>query len=467
MLELAWWIWALALYAIGTMFAIDALWQGRTAQSTIAWVLGLIFVPFLTLPLYAFFGSRHFHGYLRARRHGHDQLDSTIIQTLRLLKPWKQETTPLTQPFLPLFNLPPVAGNHCTLLTTGQSFYQQMFHAIEQAQECVCVQFYILRSDHCGQALAELLAKKVQAGVSCYLLYDEIGSSGISRKYLKKLTQTGVQISRFNSSKLLLRTRLQLNFRNHRKLVLCDGQVAFVGGYNFGDEYLGDGQKRLFWRDTHVKIEGPAALSFQVSFAEDWHWATHKLPQLSWPVPLAKGQDEVMCIATGPADLSESASLYFCHLLHQAKQRCWLVSPYFIPDQNLFNALQLAALRGLDVRILIPGKTDNWLVQQASRNYLPKLMKCGVKFYTYQKGFLHQKVVLLDDEYCSIGSANLDNRSLHINFEINALINSKRLNQEVSAMLLQDFKDAIPTPLNTHWWPTFLTKCARLVSPLL
>lgn len=465
LLEWAWWIWVLLLYSLGTLIAIDALWQGRTAQGTIAWFLALLLVPFVALPLYALLGSRRFHGYVRARRHGHQQLDKLLSQVLQQLKPWFSPNTPISAPLLPLFRLPLLNGNQVQLLSSGPCFYDSMFAAIEAASQSVCVQFYILRSDNTGQKLAELLIRKAQAGVQVYVLYDEIGSSGLSKLFVFKLKQAGVAISRFNTRHV--RTRLQLNFRNHRKLVICDNHTAFVGGHNLGDEHLGDGHNGLFWRDTQVKIQGPAVLGFQFIFVEDWHWATGKIPNLDWEVAPSFGQSEVMCIASGPADDTESASLYFTHLIHSAKKRCWLVSPYFVPDHNLYSALQLAGLRGVEVRILVPGISDNRLVQHAMHAYIASLSQCHIQFFTYQKGFLHQKVFLIDDQWCSIGSANLDNRSLRINFEMNAFIQDKNLADEVKRMLQQDFQNAQPTRINKHWWPVFLSKCARLFSPIL
>lgn len=466
MLEIAWWIWVALLYIIGTLAAIDALWYGRSSQSTIAWVLGLIFLPFITLPLYSLFGGRRFHGYIRARRHGQDKLDRIANTALDFLTPWKQPATEISKPLAPLFLSTPLSGNATTLLTTGRDFYSQMFKAIETAEHSICVQFYILRSDVSGNLLADLLCLKAQQGVDVYVLYDEIGSNNIKRSYVARLKKSGVNISKFNSARLF-RTRMQFNFRNHRKSVICDGHTAFVGGYNFGDEYLGTGKVLPFWRDTHVKIEGPAALSFQIIFSEDWHWATHSLPKLHWQEPQEKGTDKVMSIASGPADRIDSASLYFTHLINSAKERCWLVSPYFVPDSNLIYALKLAGLRGIDVRILVPKRTDSLLVRYAMKDCIPGLQRCGVKMLSYKKGFLHQKIALIDDEWSSIGSCNLDYRSLHINFELNALVQSKELNKQVSAMLEYDFTYAEPTVISTHWWQQFLTKCARLLSPLL
>ena len=174
-----------------------------------------------------------------------------------------------------------------------------------------------------------------------------------------------------------------------------------------------------------------------------------------------------MCIASGPADETESASLYFTHLIHSAQERCWLVSPYFVPDQNLVSALQLAGLRGIDIRILVPEKSDSWLVQQAMRGYIQSLSRCNVRFFTYKKGFLHQKVLLIDNEWSSIGSANLDNRSLRINFEIGALIQSRSFASDVESMLQLDFDHSEPTQISQHWWPVLLAKTSRLLAPLL
>lgn len=458
-----WWIWPLLLYGAGALAALDALWQGRTAQGTIAWTLGLLLMPLVALPLYAFFGSRRLRGYLRARRHGDHKLSFIAEEAQSALAEHCLPPHQMTLPLFNLFRLPLIRGNECRLLTDGQATYDAMFRRIEQARRYICVQFYILRDDAIGQALAAQLCDKARSGIAVYVLYDEIGSRGISRQFLHHLRHCGVRVSRFNP--LQLRNRTQLNFRNHRKLLICDGEYAFVGGYNIGKEYLGTEQQR--WRDTHVEIHGPATLAFQLTFTEDWHWATGYVPPISWSNQQAQGKSDVMCIPTGPADDTESASLYFSHLIHRAEKRCWLVSPYFVPDQNLLSALQLAGLRGIDIRILLPETTDNWLVQQAMRSYITPLRRCNVEFFTYKAGFLHQKVILIDDDWSSIGSANLDNRSLRINFEIGALIHDHQFAAQVEEMLLKDFAAATRTEISNHWWPVLLAKTSRLLSPLL
>lgn len=457
------WLWPVLLYGCGALAAVDALWHGRTAQGTIAWVMGLLLMPQAALPLYVFFGSRRFHGYLRARRHGDHKLSFIAGQLQESLQPVSQPPDDVTTPLYNLFRLPLVRGNQCRLLTDGQQTYNAMFRRIEAAKSYLCVQFYILREDRIGLELASRLITSASGGVAVYLLYDEIGSHRLSRHFLQRLSDGGVHVSHFNS--LRLRNRTRLNFRNHRKLLICDGEYTHVGGYNIGEEYISHAD--YHWRDTHVEIKGPATLGFQLAFAEDWYWATRSLPRVSWQQPALSGPSGVMCIPTGPADETESASLFFSHLIHRAKRRCWLVSPYFVPDQNLLGALQLAGLRGLDIRILIPQKSDNWLIQQAMRSYIGPLSRCNVRFFTYQGGMLHQKVLLIDDQWSCIGSANLDNRSLRINFEISALIQDRQFAAGVEQMLLADFANAGDAVISEHWWPVFLARASRLLAPLL
>ncbi|MBT13191.1 MAG: cardiolipin synthase, partial [Oceanospirillaceae bacterium] len=401
------------------------------------------------------------HGYLKARRHGDHSLSFIGEQVQNALSGSIAGRDPLTNPLVSLLRIPPTRGNQCRLLTTGTQTFERIFSRIKEAQQYICVQYYILSDDHLGQELTDHLCEKASSGVAVYLLYDEIGSHGISSQFLKKLTRAGVRVSRFNP--LQLRNRFQLNFRNHRKLVICDGQYAFVGGYNVDEVYVTTDDIR----DTHVEISGPSVLAFQLAFTEDWYWATQSVPAIQWQPPKAEGTSNVMTIPTGPADDAESASLFFTHLIHKARQRCWLVSPYFVPDQSLVAAMQLAGLRGVDIRILIPENGDSHLVQHAMGAFVEPLTRCNVQFFSYQKGFLHQKVILVDDEWAYIGSSNLDNRSLRINFELGALIQDKQFAAETAAMLQEDFDNAVPTRLSTHWWQVFLTRVSRLLAPVL
>ncbi|MEK9712169.1 MAG: cardiolipin synthase [Thalassolituus sp.] len=465
MASVEWWIWPLLLYTAGILAAIDALWQGRTAQGTAAWVLALILMPALALPFYAFFGSRRFGSYRRSRRRKDSKLGAIERHIRSELREHVVNPDEITFPLNRLYRLPMVSGNETELLINGKVTFNAILNAAQTARHTLCVQFYTFRDDALGQHFADILCGKAAEGVRVYLLYDEIGSGGLDEGFLQQMTDAGIEVSRFNP--IRLRNRTNLNFRNHRKLVIIDNHTAFVGGHNVGIEYLGLDPEFGHWRDTHMSIVGPATLTFQLSFAEDWYWATGKEPELIWDAPKAAGAKEIMCINAGPADYYESASLYFTHLINSAKKRCWLVSPYFVPDQTVYSALQLAGLRGVDVRIVLPGVSDNWMVAQANRSYVASLSKAQVQFYTYKPGFLHQKVMLIDDEWSSVGSANLDNRSLRINFEIAALVKDKNFAAEIEQMMLDDLSQCESTHVDDRWWKQLLARLLRLIAPVL
>lgn len=461
----AWWVWPILLYIGGIAAAADALWQGRTAQGTAAWVLALVLFPLGALPVYLFFGSRRFRGYRRARRKKDTRLAQRQRQIRKTLNDAELSPDKTTLPLKRLFRVPMLDGNDTELLINGHETFNAILNTVRTARHTVCVQFYTFRDDALGQCFADVLCQKAAEGVRIYLLYDEIGSGGLDKKFIKQMTDVGIEVSRFNPLKL--RNRTNINFRNHRKLVIIDDHITFVGGHNVGIEYLGKDPEIGHWRDTHMRVSGPVSLAFQLSFSEDWMWATGDAPQLRWEQPQIMGKRKVMCINPSPADYYDSGSLFFTHMINTAKERCWIVSPYFVPDQNVYAALQLAGLRGVDVRIILPGVSDNWMVAQANRSYVASLQKAQVQFYTYEPGFLHQKVMLVDDEWSCVSSANLDNRSLRINFEIGALIKDKEFADEIEAMMLDDLEHCRPTHVDQRWWKQLLARLLRLIAPVL
>ncbi len=359
-----------------------------------------------------------------------------------------------------------------TLLVDGDAAFAAIFAAIEGAERYCLVQFFIVKDDDLGRRLQTLLIRKAAAGVRTLLLYDEVGSHALPRSYRAQLRAAGVAVSAFHTTRGR-RNRFQLNFRNHRKILVVDGRIGCVGGHNVGDEYLGLGPLG-HWRDTHVRIEGPAVLALQRVFAADWYWATREVLTLDWglppPAPAGAGQ-AVLIYPTGPADTLESCSMFFHQMIAGARRRLWIASPYFVPDAPVFAALQLAALRGLDVRILLPAKPDHRMVYLASFSFLETADRTGIKIYRYQDGFLHQKVLLVDDEVASVGSANLDNRSLRLNFEITAIVVDREFAAQVQAMLESDFRQARPTTAadlhqrgRAFQWAV---RAARLLDPIL
>jgi cardiolipin synthase len=253
--------------------------------------------------------------------------------------------------------------------------------------------------------------------------------------------------------------------------VVIDGAVAFVGGHNVGEEYLGRGTKFSSWRDTHIRIEGPAVLPLQGIFCADWAWATGALPTISIPELSAVGKSDVLIVPSGPADPYERCTLLFLEAITRAQERVWIASPYFVPDESILRGLQLAAMRGVDVRVLLPEKADHLMVWLASFSYVPEVTAVGVKVYRYTEGFLHQKVFLVDDTLSAVGTANLDNRSLRLNFEVTALVYDRAFCGQVAQMLSADFarsRDVSSTTFGDLSLAMKLgSKAARLFSPVL
>ncbi len=426
---------------IGVVSAIEAIYKTRTSEGAIAWSVALISMPLLAVPLYWVFGRRKFRGYVKMRKQNRTWVQLQSARLLEDLQPYTE--TSQTDVLEKIVQMPYTRGNRVRLLIDGEQTFQAMFEAIRTAEQYVLLEFYIIRDDQVGEQLLELLKKKTTEGVKVCFIYDEIGSLHIGKPYLNKMRRSGVLIHPFNSTKGWS-NRFQLNFRNHRKMLVIDGQRAFVGGMNIGDEYIGRVSGMAPWRDTHIELEGPAVSCVQMVFLEDWYWATESMIDLNWQPKGVTGFDQqVLLMATGPADMLESCELVYLHIIGAAEQRVWIVSPYFVPDSATIYALELAALRGVDVRILLPERADNFLVHLSSFVYLREAEQTGIRFYRYAKGFLHQKVFLVDDQLASVGSANLDNRSFRLNFEANILVRDPVFIAQMEAMLIQDFADSI------------------------
>lgn len=470
--------WLIVAYVvvelIGFAMAGRAVMTARTSQGAIAWAISLVAFPLLALPLYLVFGRRKFERNIEARRAVMSAIEPVLDDLEQRASPYTEASSEFNQGYLrPLARLarfPFVGGNEAHLLVDGEATFDALFEAIEAASDYVLVQYYLLRDDHIGRELQQRLLDRLANDVSVLLLYDGVGSDGLQR-YLAELRNAGAQIAEFGVAGKLSR-RLQLNFRNHRKIVVVDGRIGFVGGLNVGDEYMGRHPRLSPWRDTHVKICGPAVIKLQISFVEDWYDSTGEMPDLPWqPAPLQDADRQVLILPSGPADTLETCGLFFTHLISQARTRLWIVSPYFVPDEAVVSALQLAALRGVDVRILLPRRSDNWLVHLAGHAYLQEIGSTGVSVYRYNRGFLHQKVVLVDDDTATIGTANFDNRSFRLNFEVTAVFADSQFTGEVAHMLENDFaqSDLVDTAgkANRRWTFRLATRLARLLAPVL
>lgn len=464
------------IHSLGTIAAIHAVLTVRTAQGSIAWALSLVFIPYLTLIPYLVFGRSTFDAYIKARRQANEEMRKAITDLN--WRPWIEEalTARASKAYTSLRAMPKLgrmpclANNQLRLLINGQATFEAIFEAIRHAREAVLIQFFIIHDDHLGRRLQALLLEKAAQGVAVYLLYDRVGSHSLPRSYVQALRDAGVNVKAFATRSGWL-NRFQVNFRNHRKIVVVDGVQGFVGGHNVGDEYMGAKAPLSPWRDTHVGVCGPVVACMQESFAEDWFWAARALPPLI--LPQSYPDEGVLCqlLASGPADPYETCSLFFVEAIHAATERVWITSPYFIPDEAVFAALRLAVLRGVDVRILLPSRPDHRIVYAASSLYAFEAVRAGVRVYRYRPGFLHQKVVLIDSEISAIGSANLDNRSFRLNFEVMLLTVDSAFAGEVEHMLNDDFALASEIDKDegqeTHRLQQLGMRIARLISPIL
>lgn len=464
----------LILHLVGFISSIDALRAARTSQGAIAWVVSLNTFPIVAVPSYWVFGRSRFQGYVIARQKDEFELSFIASETLKDKSGYASDLSqhyPSVRAAELLADLPMFTGNSADLLIDGVATFSSIFKGIDEAQEYILVQFFIVKDDDLGRKLKERLIRKARQGVRVYFLYDEVGSYKLPKTYLEELRSSGVQAVNFHSQKGPS-NRFQINFRNHRKIVLVDGVESWIGGHNVGDEYLGKHDRFSHWRDTHVKIQGPATLAVQLSFLEDWHWATDQTLELDWKSALDHhGEKDILVIPSGPADTFETAGLMFTHAINSANQRIWIASPYFVPDEGVMAALQLAGLRGVDVRILIPDEPDHLLVYLAAFSYFGQAEKSGVKFYRYTKGFMHQKTMLVDNAVSAVGTANFDNRSFRLNFEITAMVVDQEFIDITEQMFLDDFKNSrlmeAGELAEKSMWFRLLVRLARLTSPML
>lgn len=445
------------VYVLGVICAAHAVMSVRSSRGAIAWSISLITFPWAALPLYLILGRRRFYGYRQTVRSAYFLHRQTVRRVHRQLCHYAVDLPPSLQGFEQvLHEFLPVAflrGNQIRLLINGDVAYDVMLKAMQQAEQYILLQVYIVHDDMIGNALRRVLIAKAAQGVQVFLLYDGIGSQGLSWRYRRSLRSAGVQVQEFKSSRGW-RNPLQLNFRNHRKILIVDGIVGFTGGLNIGDEYIGRHPRLSPWRDTAIRLKGPVVQPLQTVFLSDWQWVTGKLPQVSWDLlspsssaalatstAIASSENMVACVfPTGANDDRSICKLGFVSAIDQAQQRLWIASPYFVPDDAVMTALQLAALRGVDVRILLPNRPDHLLVYLCSFSYYDEMLNAGVQIYRYVPGFMHQKAILIDDVLTGIGTVNLDNRSFSLNFEVTVWVHDIGFITAVSQMLNDDFQ---------------------------
>ncbi|CAM3362823.1 cardiolipin synthase [Marinicrinis lubricantis] len=456
--------------------------ERRSPAVTWAWLMVLILIPVLGLFLYIFLGQN------LARQKVY-KVKRTTLQTIRKLVSEQEEqirsecfqyNNPILQKQSSLISLNLhysssllSSDNRLTLLKEGEAKYQALLEKIHRAQHHIHLQYYIYRNDEIGRKIRDALVEKAMEGVQVRLLYDAIGSAGLPRHFFRELKKAGGEVFSFFPSRIPY-VNIRLNYRNHRKIVVIDGHIGFLGGFNVGDEYLGKDPFFGYWRDTHLMIEGSAVLSLQMQFALDWSVGARRwinTDEMYFPRSLGTGNTPVQIVSSGPNSEQQQIKSGFLKLIYSAKRCIYIQTPYLIPDESVLNALKIAAMSGIEVHIMIPRKGDNRFVHWASKAYLGDLLKYGVKGYFYNKGFLHSKMLMIDEETATVGTTNLDNRSFALNFETNAFIYDTNIAHQLRDMFAADLQDSSIVSYEEYerrsWTSKVAESAARLLSPIL
>ncbi len=438
-------------YVVGIGLIPTILLQRRESGATLAWLLAITFLPWLGLIFFWVFGTQRIRWRRRRRQRAEAAIAPALEATTRAVRRFeaKAEEGPLAALPEPARSLallgdrvarPCCGGNSVELLVDAEQTFSRMESTIGSAHGHVHVEYYIWRNDETGRRLRDLLVATAKHGVEVRVLVDDVGAREADRRFWKPLVQAGGEVARFLPVNLIAR-HFRLNNRNHRKIVVVDGQVAFTGGLNVGDEYFGRDPDLGAWRDTHLRIEGPAVARLQEVFVEDWFHATNRdlAAARYFPDPVPAGDQRIHVLASGPDDgrWHAIATIHFA-AVSLARERVWLTTPYFVPDPAIVATLKTTALRKVDVRLLLPSRVDEPIVIHAARSFYPELLSAGVKIFEYEGGFLHAKTATVDGCWSTVGSANLDRRSFRLNFEANAVVYGPVLAEELERVFERD-----------------------------
>ncbi|MBN6186758.1 cardiolipin synthase [Aneurinibacillus sp. BA2021] len=471
-------LFSLSVFLIAFLIVLE----NRNPSRTVAWLIILNFLPIVGFIFYILLGRN-----VRKRK----LFRNKFISNAEVLK--KLERVPVGMldendfwqyPHLAskrrLLNLminvaqsPFTFKNRSKVLTNGDETFRQMIQDMSEAKDHIHFQFYIIRHDTTGQQFKQVLIDKAREGVKVRVIYDGVGSVRLDKRYIAELRHAGIEVVTFFPV-ILPFLNNKLNYRNHRKIVVIDGKIGFVGGLNIGDEYLGKDTRFGFWRDSHLRLEGESVYLLQNIFLKDWFFVTDEsIEEDRYYPPLTEepGEELIQIAASGPDSDWESIWQMYFSIIATAQEKIYITSPYFVPDDSISMALKTAALSGLDVRLLLPSRPDHQTVFWASRSYFQELLEAGVRFYLYQPGFVHAKILLVDGVVASIGTANMDIRSFQHNFEVNAILYNSNSVYKLEEDFIQDLMDSKELTLEEYkkrpWHHRILESIARLLSPLL
>lgn len=471
-----------AYYIFVTVVAIGILMENRNPMKTMGYVLVLYLVPFGGLFIYFMFGQNYRKRKLFSRK---GIRDSDLIRKwegehLRLLKEADEVTRHYLHERWKIINV--LVNSDKTVLTTqnswkllrnGSETFPELLRAISEAKHHVHVEYYIVEDDEVGRAFRDALVEAAKRGVEIRFIYDDVGSRGLKRRFIRPLEEAGAIVKAFRPVFFPWLTS-KANYRDHRKVIVVDGLTGFTGGINISSRYLTGDEDLGFWRDTHLKIEGDAVKSLQLHFFLMWRFVNQETPKITsdyFPEVQVDDVTLMQIAASGPdSDWATILSAIFT-AINSAQRRILITTPYFIPNEEVRMAIQNAAMCGIDVQMILPAESDSKLVQAAMMSYVRELLNAGVKVFLYKKGFIHSKTMVVDDDFCTVGTANMDYRSFDINFEINAFIYDPEVVMELSNDFKSDLAECDELTLDRWDKRRFRRRItesfARLVAPLL
>ena len=468
------WIVLVAYTVIAIVAMITVLMEHRQPAKTIAWVLVLSFLPLVGIVLYFFFGRR-----TRKDRHIWEKsLNQLTKRSMIEFAEQKQLELPeehkeLIQLFMNQNFALPFKNNETDVYVSGYEFFPALLAEISKATHHIHIVSYIIDDDPLGRLLRDALIDKARKGIEVRLLFDDVGSWKTPNRFFEQMREEGIEVHPFMPVRFPAFTG-KVNYRNHRKIIVIDGKVGFIGGMNLAQRYV-KGHKGTMWRDTHVKISGAAVYGLQRAFLIDWFHADRTLitDRKYYPdTTITPNNNLIQIVTSSPTNVWEELEQGYIKILLSAKRYVYMETPYFLPTEPIFFAMRTAALSGVDVRLMVSLKTDSKLVQMASRSYLTQTIQAGVKVICYKEGFNHTKLLVADDNVATIGSANIDFRSFENNFEANAFFYDKSMAQRIKDIFLTDETKCVPLEkIKEINHKSFIYRLwesvVRLLSPLL
>jgi cardiolipin synthase len=471
---------------VNICFAITVVFiERKNPTATVAWLMALVLLPVIGFVLYLFFGQSFYRDRMFRTKKEDDEILTDIIETQKkgLFTTEIPFSSPISVSYRRMMlmlmesNRAPVTiKNQVKIFIDGNEKFAALLEAIRGAKDHIHMEYYILKDDEIGREVFSALTERARAGVTVRFLGDGLGCAGPGKEFYRPFTEAGGKLAFFFPS-LLHISHPRINYRNHRKIAVIDGKTGFIGGFNIGDDYLGRVPEWAPWRDTAVQVQGYAVLAMQTRFFLDWNYAA-KGDELGFshryfpeePAP-PDAWLPIQVVSGGPDTYWNPIKESYLKLITLATESVYIQTPYFIPDESILDALRMAALSGIDVRIMMPAKPDHWFVYWAGYSYIEQLIDAGVRAYTYDTGFIHAKTIVVDEIAASVGSANWDVRSFRLNFETNAIMYDTRIARELKEIYMKDLE--VCTELTTERFTALPGKIkvkmsvSRIFSPLL